>query len=355
MKNLCYITLFLLLGYGCQFEDAKVFKEFPKEIHLAAKSLKTSPVLMMPMEILMLDGAIIVMDLKADYFFHLFSYPDFQHLGGFIRRGRGPSEEIFVNPFIHKTSDSTFFYQTINGLSTIGLNPDGNSLIKFSSIELPAELNYFDFPVLFKIGHYYYGASIGAERKEFESFNPVENRLIAYGSEYPHFKRGLMLSQIKTLSDKVISVRPDEKKFASAHLLFPIIRIYNSNSGKVESEIRYENDQLFPEAFVINMPTTTQMGQVMNNYRKIKSTEKHIYALYVGKTNDELPYSWTDASVIGNHSNEIHVFDWDGKQIKRIFLDQVIFSFDISSDDKTLIASSINSLDELYYYTLKWN
>ena len=51
-------------------------------------------------------------------------------------------------------------------------------------------------------------------------------------------------------------------------------------------------------------------------------------------------------------SNEIHVWDWNGKPIKKIFLDKNIFSFCVSPDDKFLICSSLNEIDKFYKYSL---
>ena len=94
---------------------------------------------------------------------------------------------------------------------------------------------------------------------------------------------------------------------------------------------------------------------IMNNYRAVKSTNNFIYALYVGKTNQDLSYDWNDLAAFGNHSNEIHVFSWEGEPVKRILLDRAIFSFDVTHDDRTLIASSIDSMDDLFKYSLAWD
>lgn len=85
----------------------------------------------------------------------------------------------------------------------------------------------------------------------------------------------------------------------------------------------------------------------MQNYRKIKSSNRYIYALYIGKTSREISVGLED------FSNEIHVWNWSGKPVAKILLDRKIFSFDVDANDRYLICASLNSLDELYKYYLE--
>jgi len=358
MKSVCIYFVMVFFVLACQPAEYKNFKVFPKEVFLVANIIETPQVLMKPMEVLILDEAVIVKDFKADHFFHVFSNPGLKYLGSQVRRGRGPGEEIFIHPGIQKTLGNSFFYQTMNGLNTISFSTENQELQIVESIILPSNFTFFDFQDLFKISDLYFGSHDPrrvSRRSEFIGFCPKENRIFEFGTGFPNFERRLTFEQKKQLSANVVSVRPDNKKFASAFLLFPFIRIYNAHNGQLKTEIRFENNQQFPEGFIMGSPTNQELSMIMNNYRAVKSTNNFIYALYVGKTNQDLSYDWNDLAAFGNHSNEIHVFSWEGEPVKRILLDRAIFSFDVTHDDRTLIASSIDSMDELFKYSLAWD
>ncbi|MEA1875738.1 MAG: BF3164 family lipoprotein [Bacteroidota bacterium] len=137
--------------------------------------------------------------------------------------------------------------------------------------------------------------------------------------------------------------------FAAAYDKFPFLRIYQKN-GDLLYESRYLNGQEFPLALVNPNSSQKSFGQIMQNYRKIKSTTEYIYALYIGKTTSEMT---KEGVGLDDFSNEIHVWDWLGNPIQKILLDRNIFSFCVANNNKYLICSSLNSIDKLYKYKLQ--
>ncbi len=74
--------------------------QFPKVEELNHEIIPTPNVLYTPTGLLLLDSAVIVQDLKSDTIFQVFKFPSFAYAGGFVKRGGGPDEEIFVDPFM---------------------------------------------------------------------------------------------------------------------------------------------------------------------------------------------------------------------------------------------------------------
>jgi len=54
-------------------------------------------------------------------------------------------------------------------------------------------------------------------------------------------------------------------------------------------------------------------------------------------------------------ANEIHVWDWEGNPILKLILDRSIFSFDVTPDNKQLIALSIEDVDKLFLGWIPWD
>jgi hypothetical protein len=226
----------------------------------------------------------------------------------------------------------------------INFNLETNEMDLMEKIDIPTEL--IDIWHIFKLEDNIIGCNLSHETiKEFVGFNTKTKEDFDFGAEFPKVEKKMDGNYRNILFAKTTISKPDGSAFASVYDKFPILRIY-SKDGILKKEIRYKNNQLFPNALIENDPSEHSLKNIMQNYRKIKSSNKYIYALYIGKTTEEIDIGLND------FSNEIHVWDWNGKPIAKILLDKKIFSFDIDNKDQYLIGASLNSLDELYKYNL---
>jgi hypothetical protein len=349
--QICMVATMLFSLFGCHTSSLDEFSTFPRDVHLKARQIEIPPVLSQPMELVLLENILVGVDVKSDFFFHVFQQPDMKYTGSFIRRGHGPDEEIFINPRVRKISGNQFFYQTFNHVKDVTYDTQSGSL--FVSNSLLLEGNLFSFQHMFKLGSSFLGwNSTDTGEKEYKGFDPKTEQIFEFGPTYPDFGQSLQPDQKKMLADKNITVKPDQSKLAAAYLFFPLLRIMNSGDGSLVREIQFQNGQLFPEAVVVPKSSKHQQDVIMNNYRAIKSTDNYIYVLYVGKVNKELLYPYDDFNVLGDHSNEIHVFDWAGNPAARIFLNRNIFCFEVDPVDQTLVALSITNPDSFYVYEL---
>ena len=112
-------------------------------------------------------------------------------------------------------------------------------------------------------------------------------------------------------------------------------------------DIRLENNQSFPIALLQSEPSPSNVKNIVQNYRMIRSTNEFIYALYIGKKEGDL------APGLNDFSDELHIWDWNGTPKARLKLDKKIFSFDVDKNNNYLICSSLESLDAFYKYTIK--
>ena len=93
-----YVYIVLLIGslVSCS-ESSRHFpryEDFPDEKALNAQVIHLDTALFRyPFRVAVKDGIAIIMDLhNVDYFFHAFSYPEWEYMTSFGKRGEGPEE-----------------------------------------------------------------------------------------------------------------------------------------------------------------------------------------------------------------------------------------------------------------------
>ncbi|TSA38752.1 MAG: hypothetical protein D4R64_02080 [Porphyromonadaceae bacterium] len=350
MKQLIIILL-IVLSSGCSSKhypkDIR-YENFPKTISLIHEKVITPPVLFFPAGMVLLDSVLITVDLGTDIFFQVFKMPDLTYLGGQIHKGKGPGEEIFVNPYMQPLSDNDFLYQTQLSIKRARYNVHANAIKIVQEIYLPGELMNINH--VFSINDLYYGCEMISDKdNEFVVYNPSSKQVSGFGPDFPKLGREIEKRFRNTLLAKAITVKPDNDRFAAVYDKFPILRIY-SKEGEILSDSRYHNGQHFPEGLTKNDPTEPELLDIMQNYRMIKSTNRYIYALYIGKTIQDLGGL---GKGLDDFSNEIHVWEWNGNPVRKILLDKSIFTFCVTQDDKIMICTSVNSLDKMFKYSLQ--
>lgn len=324
--------------------DIKTSENFPATFNLSHQTIHTEPKLYAVGGLLLMDSVLITIDMRADTFFQAFKLPAYNNVGGFINKGDGPEEELFIDPFIQGISGNKFFYRDVSSLKTVDFNTHTNKLDLVEKIDLPEDL--LTLCHIFRLGDNIIGCKFDEPtNKEFVAYNIKTKDIFDFGPDFPSTEKNIKPLDKNKIFVKANTVKPDGSAFASVYDKFPIIRIY-SNKGELKSETYLENNQVFPDALTANNPTKSSVNEIMQNYRIIKSSNNFIYSLYIGKTVEEMPVGLND------FSNEIHVWDWEGTAIMKILLDKKIFTFDVDPNDDYLLCSSLESLDELYKYEL---
>ena len=105
--------------------------------------------------------------------------------------------------------------------------------------------------------------------------------------------------------DASFSLKPDRKKFVEAMNWLPQINIVDISSGRV-SGFRMKNTQ-DEDVF------ETDMDCALFCYKRVVSDGRYIYALWAGCTRNKL-----SAEVA---FDMVHVFDWNGKLVRKLKLD----------------------------------
>ena len=171
-------------------------------------------------------------------------------------------------------------------------------------------------------------ASSGEVLKEYPVFaQPITNPSLP--EDIPYFY----------LSTDVLC--PDESKIAIAMTLVGQLNIIDLQTGQMECfRLEGTEDMSYLEK---SLPENFHAY-----YQNVTADEQYIYALYVDKpffANGKLYHT-------NMHSHEIHVFDWNGQLLKRLYLDTEVQQIRLNAGNGLLYAKE-NIEDRVYVYDLK--
>lgn len=346
-RSLLYIGLIVL--FQCcktgSLDFVESFSAFPSEVNLTHQ-LITVKGLADPNDVLLLENAVIIQDDKSDFFFHVLNR-DYIPAGSFVRKGDGPSEERIIQK-LDKLTGNKFFYKTLSHIKIVDFNADSPNFAIYSSVPVIID----DLPGAFFLNGSIYGWNQQERDREFIAYYGPE-KMLDFGAGFPMpGKKYTPREEVRLFSQKQVTVRSDGRVFAAAYLFLPILRIFEATDGNVLKEVRFENEKPFPHYLITGIEA--DRDHISLNYGCLRSSDKYIYAQYKGETLGESSHERNvQGSQLDDLSREIHVWDWDGKPVKRILLDKKLFNFDVSADDRILIGISKEDPDHLYEYILK--
>lgn len=350
--SLSVVFILFIILTQCQSPlDYKVFEDFPLTVELKHKPINIETPVMYPSGIIFIDSALVVLDISGDYFLNFFTLDDFAEKAQRVRRGRGPLEEESVFGLFKSPGKNEFWYMTHSGIR----------IARF--INEREELEYLGFipacdsfqGVTLLMGDKILGIPHITESTEFVKIFPEKCSIIDFGPSFPDVGKTLSIKEKSyLLGTKAITFKPDGSFFAASYHDFPILRIFHASDGSVKSDVRYLNNQVFPTAKINENATPQERLSTTTNYFVSHSTNSFIYSTYSGKSLLEIqPGILEEGFQITDFTNEIHVFDWNGKPVRRILLDKKIFAFAVSPDDKILVTLTMSEPDLLQVYKLQ--
>jgi hypothetical protein len=347
-----FFILIVLVFNACNSPSADYSKysDFMSVKTIQFEEHDASVLLGMPMDMLVMNDLVIVLDAQTDRFFHVFSKDSFNHLGSFIGKGRGPGEEEDIWMFFKKHSDDEILYQTSLDLKVAKITNSDSSLdiVIHDKYDLPAAMR--DGADFFMVNDNIFNSNfLFPESKGYLVLNKKTGTLSEWGGAIPLSDKKAYQDMKTSINQKLTTVNLNKELIASVYNQLPIIRIYSLETEKLIIE------QLMSDAsHNLEIMLTGPSKGLINYYHRIKSTDDYIYALYGGySVNDhfkegEEPYHF-------DWSGEIHIWKWDGTPVMKLILDRPVFAFDVTPDNNKIIATSVVNTDKLFEAVIPWD
>jgi len=275
----------------------------------------------------------------SDYFFSLYDVKNDKFLGKFMRRGRGPDEFMLVE---------------YSGDYVIDQNGDIHICCFAANERVVLKCNVSAF---LRTGKYttevlYTFPSFSLKRTHILSdscflshfYDPQQQQML-YQMTQPHSAndKDVPLYNIEIPLDEYFlfgsigNLSPNKDKLALAMTSFALINILDPNNPK-------NNLSIMPDRALYRDVETVRNNIFTDRrvtYESIKCEGQYIFALYSGVNSGERE----KASGV-----ELHVVDWKGKGVARLFIDEILMSFCIDESSKTMYA--LDYFEELYTYDL---
>lgn len=347
MKKYIYWIILLAITSCSNFpkNEVIVYEKFPISKNVIFQEIPTPPVSPFTCDMIFVDSTLILMDMKSDTIFHLFSLPLLKYTESRITRGQGPNEEIMIVPYLSSNGKSNLLYRTIEDVKISHV--ENNNLIVNETIKLPTEFNNVFHVIRMNDCLYGYDGSIKS-KEEFISYNLKTKKIFRFGNFPEIDSKNHNEQKAIILYSKILINKDDDSKFAVLYDKLPVLRIF-SNEGNLLKELMLRNRQKSPLAYLDKNINEGKLDRMTLNYLKIRATNSFIYGLYSGKTHAELN---SKEKKIADYGYEIHVWDWEGNPVACYKLPKAVFAFAVSKDDKFIICSSLLNDDKLLKFNM---
>lgn len=341
-----YFLIFLTISicfYSCQSKEVpklnsnmEYFSQFDEEQRITFQDeLEFKEGL--PYRLHLIDSTLVIFNAlgrKSSFFFNYTLNNKVLHKG-YLKGGRGPGEALgcisngVLNNKLLWVYDITLKKILITDLNE-SLNNSTNSMIYH---EFPVKNNLYMIELKDTLN--YFGVGNRSSKYKIQK-NKLESsiKLQEFG-EYENINESFPLSLFKSAYESFIFSQPKGNKIALTYRFTDVLEIYDVDT-------QFGNGIKGPEGFDPEYNRImSENGYVMERNKKTKfafvggsSTEKYLYLLYSGKLEvDENP----------NYANNIFVYDWNGKPIRKLTLDRDILCFTVSQDDKEIYAYDPNT------------
>lgn len=342
------LVLFLLFA-SCSSaprESVLNYTDFPQTIELKGRVVQVdSFICRYPYRIRVKGDRALLLDLHGpDYYFHLFSYPDFRHLSSFGRRGEGPKEYILAEN-IRWYGNSVYTLDSGRSkLSRFDFTPSSDSLYCSEEINLDKQLlNAPDFVHLddstFLIPDYSGDSRINVVSRD--------GRLLRRFGTIPTTNAEALQQSRPALAQawrSFIDYNPRNHILAAATQLGEVIEIWNLNDSTHTVCMGPAGEPQFHVVQGFGIPVGI-MG-----FSDIQVTDRAIYAIFSGTTFEEIKKSIQDGTDLASGGRYLYVFSFEGKPLKRYQLDHFVSGICIDEQKGVMLATDVNSDEPFVEY-----
>lgn len=348
-----FLVLIVLVFDACNRPSVH-YSDFQTTKNIQFKEHEVSILIGMPIDMLLMNDLVIILDQKTDKHFHVFSKNSFIHLGSFIGKGRGPDEEVVIFPYFKIHAKDEILYQSENGLKIAKIIMTDNSLdmVIHDKYDLPASMQTgIDFFLV--DDNIFFSNIIGKASKDYSVFDMKTGKRSEWGGPRLFSDKKASLGQTMTINEKLTTINLKKNLIASVFNTFPILRIYSVKNENLIIE-KQMSDATNNLEVLLKGRGEPGSGGVTSYYHRIKSTDDYIYALYGGFSVMD-HFKEGEEPHLFDWSREVHIWKWDGTPVMRLILDRPVTAFDVTPDNQKVIATSVIDTDKLFEAVIPWD
>jgi hypothetical protein len=265
---------FIVLFFnGCNRQTEMNYAEFLSVKNIHFDEYNISVILGMPVDMVVLNDLVIILDAQTDRFFHVFSADRFNYLGNAIRRGRGPNEETEIYPYFRKYGNDKILYQSEDAvkIANIKLWNENLDIVVFDQFDLPESL--LDGADYFKIKDYIFASfSQRPTSQDYTVLCTQTGELFEWGELIPLTGKNVKPDLIPSINQKLTTINSNDNLIASVFNILPILRIYSLENEKLIHELQMSDASNNRE--IIFAGQLLNSKEVINYYHRIKSTDE---------------------------------------------------------------------------------
>ena len=291
------------------------------------------------------ENMAILMDLHPnEYFYHVYSYPDWQFIASFGKRGEGPEEVLSADGVRFHSPDSIYTLDANRMIVTRWtLSPEAKIVSRVEDIPLNKSLirslDFYRTDKNFLIPNYSGECRYHEVSHDGQSIQDIGE----IPTEEHKENRNVALAQAwRTFTD----YNPKNNIYALVTQLGEVVEIHNLKTGKQivlygpAGEPRYKEHkgESFPNG--------------IKGFTDVQVTDKYIYALFDGMSWEERHQYYKRGEEAPNGGHFIYMFDLKGKPIRKYILDKNIMGFEIDEKRNLLIATCAESDEPIILYNL---
>ena len=311
---------------------------FPEKKTITAQGISPDTVLFRyPYRVSVRDSIAIVMDLhNADYFFHAFRYPAWEHITSFGKRGEGPEEMLSAETFQFNSHDSIWALDANRmQLTRWSVSPASCSAEQHETIDLDKNLvRSLDFLRTdngFLVPGYlgecrYWEVDFGGKPVKGMGEIPTER-----------YKSDNIKPALAQAWRSFIDYNPHNGVLALVTQLGEVIELYNLKEGthtilygpNGEPEFKASHGESFP---------TGIMG-----FSDVQVTDHYVYAIFEGIHFKDKIAAHKRGENLEEGGHSIYVFDLQGRPVRQYLVDRPMRGLDVHEETSTIFATCVES------------
>lgn len=323
--------------------------EFPITIRMNGEEFPIpSDSLGKPMEIGVLKSNIVLYDPDQEFTYKLIDVNSKKIIKRFGRIGRGPGE--FATPTLLEILSQENGYVGIYDRKVFMFHEISIDSVVQNKSYVRASYGPFNtnYSMLIKLDSSSF-IGTGVFEKRY-AISDLDAEVKNYVSDYPfrEYHKNIPIENIAFANQGIIKRHPESKRFVLAYFRSPNFEISTAT----------ENDSLKVNGIYISPPIfKPQLGNGLANvyddknikgFNDVAVTKNFIYLLYSGRSIEQNGES-------SEESNTIWIYDWEGRPIKRIELDQTIQYIAVDEADKILYGVKTKGQPKIYSFSLLSN